>query len=123
MTAAWSRAAPSLSSSNGDPLPKFDESVKDKYSEAIKKALSKTTTSTRRLEGELDDGLGRKTVFLFLARDAVGQVDASGDVTLHDLLVLKRRRFSPGRARPRAAFPSTTAPHMEIQNEHRTQNQ
>ena len=79
----------------GDPLPKFDESVKEKYSLAIKKALSKTTTSTRRLEGELDDGLERKTVFLFLARDAVGQVDASGTVTLHDLLVLKRAALFP----------------------------
>jgi hypothetical protein len=79
----------------GDPLPKFDESVRDKYNQAIKKALSKTTTSTRRLEGELDAGLERKAVYLFMARDAVGQVDESGDVTLHDLLVLKRATLFP----------------------------
>lgn len=81
----------------GDPLPKFDESTstKNKYNEAIKMALAKTTTSTRRLEGELDNGLGRKSVFLFLARDAVALMDASGDVTLQDLLVLKRTTLFP----------------------------
>lgn len=76
----------------GDPLPIFDESAatRNKYNEAIKAALLTTTTSTRRLEGELDTGVGRKAVFLFLARNAVASINTSGIVTLQDLLVLKR---------------------------------
>jgi len=79
----------------GDPLPKFDESqiTKDLYNDAIKNALASTTTSTRRLEGELDDGLGRKAVFLFLARNAVAFKDEKGNTILQDLLVLKRSRL------------------------------
>lgn len=78
----------------GDPLPKFDESqtTKVKYNDAIRNALARTTTSTRRLEGELDDGLGRRAVFLFLARNAVAFKDDEGNTILQDLLVLKRSR-------------------------------
>jgi hypothetical protein len=81
----------------GDPLPEFDESeaTKTKYNEAINKALANATSSTRRLEGELDDGLGRKSVFLFLARGAVGVKDKTGVVTMNDLLVLKRATRLP----------------------------
>ena len=81
----------------GDPLPKFDDSsaTKTKYNDAIKAALLNATTSTRRLEGELDTGLGRKSVFLFLARDAVASVNDAGVVSLQDLLVLKRTTLFP----------------------------
>jgi hypothetical protein len=81
----------------GDPLPEFDpydQEVVDLYEAVIDAALKKTTTSTRRLEGELDNGLSRKMVLLFLARDAVLVENESGETELEDLVIVKTvKRF------------------------------
>lgn len=77
---------------DGNPLPEFDgtPAVDAEYNARIKAALNKTTTSTRRLEGELDGGLGRKMVHLFMARNAVKVDLQGGSFFLRDLLVLIR---------------------------------
>jgi hypothetical protein len=75
-----------------DPLEPFDasnETIKRKYQTAITTALEKTTTSTRRLEGEMDCGLGRTMAYFFAAREAI-QVHVEGiGIVIKDLIVIK----------------------------------
>lgn len=75
-----------------DPLEPFDpnnDELKEQYRTAITTALGKTTTSTRRLEGEVDCGLGRSMAYFFAARQAVQVRTEQGSLARRDLIVIK----------------------------------
>ena len=62
---------PCVWDSNEPPLPPWKKRYEKLYREAIVRQLSKFNMSTKRLEGELDYGFSTKTVYFFLASDAV----------------------------------------------------